>query len=392
MARTLAGLGGAGDIRAAVPLLEADPDLRHDPRRLSWLLLAPLFLRDSTGGARLRTLVDEVRGAAGVGALPSVLFHVARDQATTQAWARAEANYAESIRLATETGQTTELAMSLAGLAWLDSRAGRAESCRRHGAQARELCTARDIHVGEVWVGHALGDLELSLGQAGLAAGVLVELAALLVRLGLDDADLSPAPELVDALMRLGRRAEARTIAEEFRDRAETKGQHWARARADRALGLAHADGDFESWFSSGLAWHEQTLDRFETARTRLAYGSVLRRGGRRIDARKQLRAAMDAFAELGAAVWRDQAAAELTATGEHVRAAGANAIEALTPQELQVSLLLADGSTTRQAAAALFLSPKTVEYHLRKVYAKLGISSRADLAGLLPPASGPGG
>jgi len=392
MARTLAGLGGADDIRAAVPLLEADPDLRHDPRRLSWLLLAPLFLRDSTGGARLRTLVDEVRGAAGIGALPAVLFHVARDQATTQAWARAEANYAESIRLATETGQATELAMSLAGLAWLDSRAGRAESCRRHGAQARELCAARDIHVGEVWVGHALGDLELSLGQAGRAAEVLVELAALLERLGLDDADLAPAPELVDALMRLGRRDEARRIAEEFRGRAETKGQPWARARADRASGLAHADGTFDHWFTSALAWHEQTLDRFETARTRLAYGSMLRRDGRRIDARPQLRGAMDAFADLGAAVWRDQAAAELSATGEHVRAAGSNAIEALTPQELQVSLLLADGRTTRQAAAALFLSPKTVEYHLRKVYAKLGISSRTDLATLLPPPSGPGG
>ena len=90
--------------------------------------------------------------------------------------------------------------------------------------------------------------------------------------------------------------------------------------------------------------------------------------------------------------MWRDQAAAELTATGEHVRVAGANALADLTPQELQVSLLLAEGRTTREAAAALFLSPKTVEYHLRKVYTKLGIGSRAELAELLSRSSGPAG
>lgn len=388
MARTLAGTGGADDIREAVPLLESDPDLRHDPRRLSWLLLAPLFLRDATGGARLRVLVDEVRGAAGIGALPAVLFHVARDQATTRDWARAEANYAESIRLATETGQTTELAMSLAGLAWLDSRAGREEACRRHGERARELCRARDIHVGDVWVAHAFGDLELSLGQAARAAGTLTELTAQLDRLGLDDVDLSPAPELVDALIRLGRRAEAAAIADDHLARARAKGRPWALARAERARGLAEAVDAGDDWFSSALERHAQTLDGFETARTRLAYGSVLRRDGRRIDARSHLRPALDGFAELGATVWCEQAAAELTATGEHVRRAATSAVAALTPQELQVSLLLVDGRTTREAAAALFLSPKTVEYHLRKVYTKLGINSRSDLAKLLPPPS----
>ena len=82
--------------------------------------------------------------------------------------------------------------------------------------------------------------------------------------------------------------------------------------------------------------------------------------------------------------VWRDRAATELTATGEHVRVAGGNAVSALTSQELQVSVLLAEGRTTREAAAALFLSPKTVEYHLRKVYTKLGISSRSELTDAL--------
>ena len=115
MARTLVGRGGAEEIRAAVPLLETDPELAHDPRRLSWLLLAPLYLRDATSGARLRALVDEVRGGAGLGALPAVLFHLAVDQSTTGAsWGRAEANYTESIRLATETGQASDIASSVA--------------------------------------------------------------------------------------------------------------------------------------------------------------------------------------------------------------------------------------------------------------------------------------
>ena len=381
MAKTLAGRGGADEIRAAVPLLESDPELSRDPRRLSWLMLAPLYLRDATSGMRLRELVDEVRGATGIGALPALLFHVAVDQATTAAsWVRAEANFTEAIRLAIDTGQTTERAMSLAGLARLDSRAGKADACRAHAEEARAQCAARDIHVGEAWVGHALGDLELSLGRPELAADRFAELIALLARLGLDDVDLSPGPEYCDALVRVGRREEALEIAAAYRHRASAKGQPWACGRAERAMGIADSDDDSDAWFESALRWHEQTLDRFEVARTRLAYGERLRRTGRRIDARVQLRAACEDFTELGASVWRTRAATELTATGEHVRPTAGNAVEDLTPQELQVGVLLAEGRTTREAAAALFLSPKTVEYHLRKAYTKLGIGSRAEL------------
>ncbi|WP_374975261.1 AAA family ATPase [Microbacterium trichothecenolyticum] len=389
MARTLSGNGGADEIRAAVPLLETDPDLSRDPRRLSWLMLAPLYLRDATSGARLRELVEEVRGATGIGALPALLFHVAVDQATTTAsWVRAEANFAEAIRLAADTGQRTELAMSLAGLARLDSRAGRASECRAHGEEARSQCAARDIHVGEAWVGHALGDLELSLGRPDAATKLFADLTKLLARLGLDDVDLSPGPEYADALVRVGRREEAITVANSSRSRAAAKGQPWALARGDRAMGIAAPDDEWDGWFDSALAWHGQTLDRFEQARTHLAYGERLRRAGRRVDARAQLRRALEDFSELGATLWRDHAATELSATGEHVRASSGSAVSDLTPQELQVSVLLADGRTTREAAAALFLSPKTVEYHLRKVYMKLGIGSRAELADALAGAS----
>ncbi len=332
MAKVLAGRGGADDIRAAVPLLATDPALLHDPRRLSWLMLAPLYLRDASGGAQLRALVDEVRDRAGVGALPAVLFHVARDQAASAQWARAEANYSESIRLATETGQTTELAMSLAGLCWLEARSGKADASRAHAAEARILCEARDIHIGEAWVEFALGDVELSVGNTEQAVQHFTALIDLLKRLGLHDVDLSPAPELADALLRLGRGPEALELVEDVprgRDRQRTA---VGAARADRACGQAARDGEFDEWFRSALARHEQTLDRFESARTRLAYGERLRRAGRRVDARGQLRTALDDFSDLGAIIWRDRTAVELTATGEHVRTTAVDAVDRAHP------------------------------------------------------------
>jgi DNA-binding CsgD family transcriptional regulator len=100
--------------------------------------------------------------------------------------------------------------------------------------------------------------------------------------------------------------------------------------------------------------------------------------------AREQLRAAHEAFNRLGARGWAELASAELAATGETARRRDATTLDELTPQELQIALLLASGKTTREAAAAVFLSPKTVEYHLRHVYRKLGIRSREELAAAL--------
>jgi DNA-binding CsgD family transcriptional regulator len=129
------------------------------------------------------------------------------------------------------------------------------------------------------------------------------------------------------------------------------------------------------------LGRHEVTLDAFELARTRLAYGAWLRWVRRRVDARTQLRLAVEGFDALGALGWADQAAAELKATGETARRRVPSTADDLTPQERQIAVLLADGPSIREAAARLFLSPKTVEYHLRKVYTKLGIHSRTELA-----------
>ena len=117
-----------------------------------------------------------------------------------------------------------------------------------------------------------------------------------------------------------------------------------------------------------------------DLARTRLAYGERLRRQGRRRDARIQLRAAHDLLALSGATPWVERAAAELRATGEQVADTGPR-LPDLTPQELHIALLVAEGKTNKEIAAALFLSAKTIEYHLANTYRKLDIHSRAELA-----------
>lgn len=388
MAKVLRGDGGFEELRAAVPLLAEHADPVEHPEALPWLLTTPLFLRDAQTGADLRRIVDEVRSRMGVGLLPNVLFHVARDQATSTAWSRATANYEEGIRLARETGQGTDLAMSLAGLAWLESRQGRGDDCRAHAAEAVRLCTERGIRMGEAWCLFATGDIELAEGDPRSAAATFLELSRRLAEWGIADPDLSPGAELVDALLRLGRPSDAEAEARRFAAAAHAKGRPWSAARAHRAEGMVADDRSFDRYFEAALEGHADTRDLFEVARTHLAYGGRLRRAARRVDARTHLRSALDSFEELGAALWARNAAVELEATGEKVARRESSGAESLTPQELQVSLLLAEGRTTRETAAALFLSPKTVEYHLRKVYTKLGIHSRTELAECLRDSS----
>jgi DNA-binding CsgD family transcriptional regulator len=241
----------------------------------------------------------------------------------------------------------------------------------------------------EIWATAALGELELGLGDAAGAVGHFERQQELLADLAITDADLSPAAELVDGYLKLGRDDEARRAASQFIATAEAKGQPWPMARALRCRGMLAPDTAFADDFEQAIDLHAQTPDLFEAARTRLAYGQRLRRARNRVLARDQLRTAVDAFEGLGARPWADLARAELAATGETRRPRDASRLDALTPQELQIALLLAGGKTTREAAAALFLSPKTVEYHLRHVYQRLGLHSREELAERLSQADG---
>ncbi|MFI5712540.1 AAA family ATPase [Kribbella sp. NPDC051620] len=385
IAKVLGGSGGTEEIRQAIALAPSVA-LDQDRRRQIWMMLAPLFLREAgTGRALIEEAMRERRDRVAVGVLPGVLFHLARDDATTDRWADAAASYDEGVRLSRETGQTTELAINLAGLAWLSAHQGHEKECRASAAEAMRICAERQIHLGLVWSLFALGDLELGKGDPQRALPQYERLAEVLASLGVLDPDLSPAPELVEVYLRLGRDEDARRAARVFATQATQKGQPWAQARAARALGLVDDD---EQQFQQALEWHARTLDAFELARTRLAYGGWLRRARRRVDAREQLREAVAAFDELGAPGWADQAAAELKATGETARRREPSTADDLTPQERQIALLLASGQSIRSVAARLFLSPKTVEYHLRKVYTKLGIHSRPELAEILEKAS----
>ncbi|WP_018653726.1 AAA family ATPase [Actinomadura flavalba] len=188
--------------------------------------------------------------------------------------------------------------------------------------------------------------------------------------------------DLVEAAVRLGRPVEARPAAARLHRWATATGQPWAQAVAARC---AASLTDEEEPFVRALALHERASRPFEHARTALLYGEWLRRHRRRADSRTPLRTALTLFEGLHAVPWADRARDELRATGEPGAVAGPDTdlLDRLTPQERQVVRLAAAGASSREIAAQLFLSPRTVEYHLYKAYPKLGISSRRELAAL---------
>ncbi len=388
IARVAGGDAAAGSeaIQQAVSLAGASPELTDDLRLLPWLAIAPIFLRETSAGrALLDRALEVARERSAVGRLPLVLDLIALDHATTDRWGVAEATYLEAIGLARETDQQTDLAFGLAGLARLQARRGRERECRANVAETIELCDRLGTRLFEVWAVEALGMLELGLGDADRAVEHLERQQHLVETLGFTDPDLSPAPELIDACCRLGRVEQAHALADEFIAAAKAKGQAWSIARALRGQGLAASGDRFASSFEQALEQHAGTPDAFEAARTQLAYGARLRRARNRKLAREQLRRALGTFELLDARPWIDRARAELAASGETLRRRDPNTIDELTPQELQIAMLLASGKTTREAAAAMFLSPKTIEYHLRHVYLKLDIHSREELARAFP-------
>ena len=153
----------------------------------------------------------------------------------------------------------------------------------------------------------------------------------------------------------------------------------------DSCKGLLAPEAEFRAVFEGALQHHDALPMPFERARTQLALGERRRRAKQRAEAREPLTQALDEFERLGAKPWAERARAELRATGGSAGARRASAAaDQLTAHELQIAVLVAQGMTNREAAAALFLSPKTIEYHLGQIYRKLDVRGRAQLARLM--------
>jgi len=185
-------------------------------------------------------------------------------------------------------------------------------------------------------------------------------------------------PDAIEAAARCGRSAELGERLAAFEQWAATAPGEAQRAqlvRCQAILGARPADDAFTEAIDRGGA-----LPPFERARTELLYGEWLRRERRRQDARAHLRRALEMFRSLGTAPFAERAEAELRATGETARKRNPSTLDELTPQELQIAGLVSQGLTNREIAAQLFLSPRTIDYHLHKVFSKLGIASRTEL------------
>jgi DNA-binding CsgD family transcriptional regulator len=186
--------------------------------------------------------------------------------------------------------------------------------------------------------------------------------------------------ELVEAATHLGERDTAGEALRDLQVRAGASGTNWGLGALARSQALLADDEDSDRLFNEAIERFEQTRVVLQVARTHLSYGEWLRRVNRRSDARRHLGGAHEMFARMGALAFADRARRELVATGEKVRRQPVATGDDLTAQEAQIARLAADGLTNQEIGAQLFISTHTVEWHLRKVFVKLGVSSRRQL------------
>jgi DNA-binding CsgD family transcriptional regulator len=369
------GPGAAAVLREAVRLAETlgEPDLLGHAEH------AAVAIGDDAAAYRLNTrLVATARATGAVGSVVFALQRLAFAEILTGRWPAGAGSAAEALRLARETGQPELCAVSLGWLTVLAALRGEEDRLGSLVAETEAVAATHPLGVHQAHVSDAIcwarGIREAAAGQlasaltwfeqmshpvmAGSAAGLdRIEVAIRADRPGLALEWLHPIETLAEA-----------DVA-------------WARARVAHCRALLADDDTAERQFQQALAHHRQAQRPFERARTELVYGEFLRRARRRVDARAHLHTALQVFEQLGAAPWAERARLELRASGQTARRRDPSTTVALTPQELQVARFVAEGLPTREVAAQLFLSPRTVDFHLRNVFAKLGIRSRTELA-----------
>jgi DNA-binding CsgD family transcriptional regulator len=346
------------------------------PERLGLVNPVGLFLCDDRAVLELhRRAATRARDDGKVTRLTQALPWLVLGDIWSGHWPAAAAGLAEGFELARATGQHQIEAHLIAIDALLAALQGDEARCRARAAESLELAAARRlVHVTccATW---ALFVLELGLGNA---AAALTHATALPEGAGID----WDALDRIEAAIRAGDREVAAAWLEEFEPWAHASHAPWGEAVAlhCRAL-LAQDPEEAERLFQAALTMHGRAARPFERARSELALGEFLRRARRRTDARTHLRAALERFETLGSPLWAERARIELRASGETARRRDPSTLDDLTPQELQIARLVAEGATNRDVAGRLFLSPRTIDFHLRNVFRKLGITSRTELA-----------
>ena len=323
--------------------------------------------------------VERARRNGAIGLLPYLLYQQAWHAARAGLLSEGRAAASEGLGLAQELGLRLPRLQALLVLASITARQGSESECLACADEVRGPLEESGLVGYLMWLDHSLGLLAIGRSRPEDAIRELTAAARSLDSFGTHSRGIVPHAELAELHARAG------NVPDAEGELAAHEGSHEpqspvGRATAARARALLASDEEFEQAFADALAIHEGSDDRWALARTELAFGERLRRAGRKQDARERLREAMETFEQQGAEAWVERARAELRASGETLRRRRSWEEEELTPQELQIALHVARGMTNREVGAALFLSHKTIEFHLGRIYRKLDLHSRAEL------------
>jgi DNA-binding CsgD family transcriptional regulator len=311
--------------------------------------------------------------------LPFVLFPLARFEFLTGDWTAALAHARECQDASIRNGQVGERPFSLALEAIVEAHLGHVETARSKIAEGLLLAERIGVQPAALELLATRGFLELSLGDADAAEDTLRGVAERARSTGfLEPALFRFQGDAIEATIALGQRGEAEQLVTDLEQLGRRLERPWPLAIAARGRGmLCSALGDPEAALRAldeALALSDRVGEPFERARTLLVLGTVQRRERKKRPARESLEAALEIFDGLGAALWAERTRSELARVG------GRATVTGLTATEGRVAELLASGLTYQQAADALFVSPKTVQWNVSKIYRKLGIRSRAEL------------
>jgi DNA-binding CsgD family transcriptional regulator len=361
-------------------LLEALGSGLEDPRGTIWAGIASLQLGYLTGmQQRYAQALDQARQTGAAASLPYVLEHASARLAFDGNYAAARAAAEEGLRLAREYEQLRSAGQLLAVLAFIAASRGDADETQQRADEARAIAGPRGIGLTNAMTVWALARLDLGLGRNDAAMERLLALSTAKPGEGHSVIAMWATPDLVEAASRARRTDEVLEHLAGLAERANLTRQPITEATAAWCRGLLGGADAVKD-----LSWAAEELPNIgfpvASARARLSLGELLRRDRQPRAAREHLRSALEIFRNVGATVWAERAAAELRASGDGVPVQEVDGIASLTAQELQISRMVSQGATNKDIAAQLFLSPRTVEYHLYKAYPKLGVTSRSQL------------